>query len=59
MTLKVMPFGKYKDKPMSQVPASYLDWLEARVRRYIEQDVHRHPSGLGSTFGPPLILKGH
>ncbi len=23
----VMPFGKYRDKPMQDVPASYLWWL--------------------------------
>ena len=23
----IMPFGKYKGKPMGQVPADYLDYL--------------------------------
>lgn len=26
-----MPFGKYKGKPMAQVPASYLFWLEEKI----------------------------
>lgn len=25
--IEIMPFGKYKGKPMSEVPASYFHWL--------------------------------
>lgn len=27
-----MPFGEYKGQPMSAVPASYLQWLEKKIR---------------------------
>jgi len=42
-----MPFGKYKDKPLEQVPGSYLLWLgdqpefrqkKAGLAEYIEKN---------------------
>ena len=41
-----MPFGKYKGKPMEDVPASYLDWLRDQpwlprwpdVQEYIQRN---------------------
>lgn len=49
MTLKddsLMPFGKYKNHRMDEVPASYLDWLHGQdwihewplVLEYIEEN---------------------
>lgn len=27
-----MPFGKYKDKELSQIPSSYLDWCLNNIK---------------------------
>ena len=27
MVMSTMPFGKYKNRPIDQVPSGYLDWL--------------------------------
>ncbi len=41
-----MPYGKYKDMPMKDVPASYLIWLidnkkcSGAVKRYIEDNMN-------------------
>jgi len=41
-----MPFGEHKDKPMEEVPASYLLWLYDQgikhnaVRRYVEKNMN-------------------
>ena len=43
-----MPFGKYKGKPMRDVPATYLDWLYdqpwlpkwPRVAAYIDTNMN-------------------
>lgn len=29
----LMPFGKHKGKPMADVPAEYLDWLDGEITR--------------------------
>lgn len=53
-----MPFGKYKGKPMSEVPASYLFWLwtngkeseKDEVAEYIRENMHNlemeYPDGI-------------
>lgn len=50
-----MPFGKYKGKPMQDVPASYLHWLYCAgakdpVKAYIEKNLtalrQEHPDGV-------------
>lgn len=41
-----MPFGKYKDCEMDDIPASYLDWLRGQswidqwplIAKYIEEN---------------------
>lgn len=38
----IMPFGKYKDKKLSDVPASYLLWLEGTLRRDDWRDLQRY-----------------
>jgi uncharacterized protein (DUF3820 family) len=48
--MDLMPFGKYKGKPMQDVPASYLHWLWTEglkdqvathpVAAYINQNLH-------------------
>ena len=41
-----MPFGKYKDVYMDEVPATYLDWL--RGQSWIDQwplESVKHPEG--------------
>lgn len=43
----IMPFGKHKGKPMSEVPSDYLDWLHGqewvsewpKVLGYIEDNM--------------------
>jgi len=36
-----MPFGKYKDRPLKNVPFSYLEWLEGEnvndntIKKYV------------------------
>jgi hypothetical protein len=35
-----MPFGKYKGKPMKEVPADYLDWLHG------QDFIHKYPAVL-------------
>ncbi len=41
----LMPYGKYKDTPMGEVPADYLLWLyennkvNGHVARYIEENL--------------------
>lgn len=58
----LMPFGKYKNKPMQDVPASYLHWLWQEglkhevatnpIASYIEQNIHalkkEYPDGIWS-----------
>lgn len=53
-----MPFGKHKDVPMQDVPASYLHWLwqqiendkTSNVADYIRRNIgslkQEHPDGL-------------
>jgi uncharacterized protein (DUF3820 family) len=56
----LMPFGKYRGKPMQDVPASYLHWLWAEgkknevatsdVAAYISMNLHalkkEYPDGI-------------
>ncbi len=43
----VMPFGKYKDMPMADVPAEYLEWLLSQenlkpsLARYFQKELDR------------------
>lgn len=30
----IMPYGKYKDKALEDVPASYLLWLEGQLKKH-------------------------
>lgn len=44
--LKIMPFGKYKGRPMHLVPARYLLYLleqniKGPVRNYIDQNINQ------------------
>lgn len=57
--LDLMPFGKYKDKPMQDIPANYLHYLwvngmkedkQSNVADYIKRNLHalkqEHPDGV-------------
>jgi uncharacterized protein (DUF3820 family) len=33
-----MPFGRYKDEPMQDVPASWLHWFWSECREYLGTD---------------------
>ena len=57
--LDLMPFGKYKGKPMQDIPANYLHYLwvngmmhdkQSNVADYIKRNLHalkqEHPDGV-------------
>jgi uncharacterized protein (DUF3820 family) len=42
---KLMPFGKYKGEPLSEIPTAYLDWLIGQERmqgKELQDDIVAH-----------------